>query len=381
MELFNVYPLFDITPVKAEGCYVWDDLGNRYLDLYGGHAVISVGHSHPVYEDKINQQLQQIGFYSNSVQIPQQKQLADKLGKLSGFEDFQLFLCNSGAEANENALKLASFSTGKKKVISFKKGFHGRTSAVVSVTDNPKIIAPVNENENAIILPFNNIEQVELHLKAEDVAAVIVEGIQGIGGIHVPDPEFLEGLEVLCKKHGALLILDEIQSGYGRSGKFFAFQYTHVKPDVITIAKGMGNGFPVGGVMIKPELKPWFGMLGTTFGGNYLACAASQAVLDIMESEKLVENAAGVGEYLIEKLSTFDEIKEIRGKGLMIGLEFEGPIKEIRTKLLFEKKIFTGVSGTNVIRLLPPLSLTIEQADLFLDKFKKVLSEAAVKAV
>ncbi len=381
MELFNVYPLFDITPVKAKGCYVWDDMGNRYLDLYGGHAVISVGHSHPVYVDRINQQLQQIGFYSNSVQIPQQKELANKLGQLSGFDEYKLFLCNSGAEANENALKLSSFTTGRKKVISFKKGFHGRTSAVVSVTDNPKIIAPINENPNAIILPFNDIVQVELHLKAEDVAAVIVEGIQGIGGIHVPDASFLEELELLCKKHGTILILDEIQSGYGRSGKFFAFQYTNVKPDVITVAKGMGNGFPVGGVIISPGLEAWYGMLGTTFGGNYLACAASLAVLEIMESEKLVENAELVGNYLIEKLSAFEEIKEIRGKGLMIGLEFDQPIKEIRTKLLFEEKIFTGVSGTNVIRLLPPLSLTKNQADFFLEKFKKVLSETAVKAV
>ena len=375
MELFDVYPLFDITPVKAEGCYVWDDLGNRYLDLYGGHAVISIGHSHPVYIAKINRQLQQIGFYSNSVKIPQQKQVADKLGELSGFDDFQLFLCNSGAEANENALKLASFSTGKKKVISFKKGFHGRTSAAVSVTDHPKIIAPVNENANAIILPLNHLEQVEGHLKAEDVAAIIVEGIQGIGGVHVPDPEFLEGLEVLCQKYGALLILDEIQSGYGRSGQFFAFQYTHVKPDIITIAKGMGNGFPVGGVLIKPELEPWPGMLGTTFGGNYLACAASLAVLEIIDEEKLVENAATIGKYLIEKLSAFDEIKEIRGKGLMIGMEFDGPVKEIRTSLLFEEKIFTGVSGTNTIRLLPSLNLSIEQADLFLEKLKKVFKK------
>ena len=375
MELFDVYPLFDITPVKAEGCYVWDDLGNRYLDLYGGHAVISIGHSHPVYIAKINRQLQQIGFYSNSVKIPQQKQVADKLGELSGFDDFQLFLCNSGAEANENALKLASFSTGKKKVISFKKGFHGRTSAAVSVTDHPKIIAPVNENANAIILPLNHLEQVEGHLKAEDVAAIIVEGIQGIGGVHVPDPEFLEGLEVLCQKYGALLILDEIQSGYGRSGQFFAFQYTHVKPDIITIAKGMGNGFPVGGVLIKPELEPWPGMLGTTFGGNYLACAASLVVLEIIDEEKLVENAATIGKYLIEKLSAFDEIKEIRGKGLMIGMEFDGPVKEIRTSLLFEEKIFTGVSGINTIRLLPSLNLSIEQADLFLEKLKKVFKK------
>lgn len=378
MNLFDVYPLFDITPVKADGCYIWDDQGNRYLDLYGGHAVISVGHSHPLYLEKLNSQLQQIGFYSNSVKIPQQKELADKLGKLSGFNDYQLFLCNSGAEANENALKLASFATGRKKVISFKKGFHGRTSAVVSVTDNPKIIAPVNETENAVILPFNDIDQVEQHLKAEDVAAVIIEGIQGIGGINIPDPLFLEGLETLCKKYGSLLILDEIQSGYGRSGKFFAFQYTSVKPDIITVAKGMGNGFPIGGVLISPELKPWHGMLGTTFGGNYLACAAGIAVLEIMEQEKLVENAQRVGSFLIEKLSEITQIKEVRGKGLMIGIEFEEAVKPIRQKLLAEEKIFTGVSGNHVIRLLPPLGLSMEQANYFMERFEKVLNELAV---
>lgn len=378
MNLFDVYPLFDITPVKAEGCYVWDDAGNRYLDLYGGHAVISVGHSHPKYVRKISHQLEQIGFYSNSVKIPQQKELADYLGKLSGFDNYQLFLCNSGAEANENALKLVSFTTGRKKVISFKKGFHGRTSAVVSVTDNPKIIAPVNENKNAVLLPLNDIEQVEQHLKAEDVAAVIVEGIQGIGGIHVPDAKFLERLEVLCKQYGSSLILDEIQSGYGRSGKFFAFQYSSVQPDIITMAKGMGNGFPIGGVLISPELKPWHGMLGTTFGGNYLACAAGVAVLEIMEQEKLIENAREVGEYLIQKLSAIADIKEVRGKGLMIGIEFETEVKPIRQKLLFEEKIFTGVSGTHIIRLLPPLTLTIEQADYFLSKFEKVLNELHV---
>ncbi|WP_159518117.1 aspartate aminotransferase family protein [Sunxiuqinia indica] len=378
MNLFDVYPLFDITPVKAEGCYVWDDAGNKYLDLYGGHAVISVGHSHPVYVSKISKQLEQIGFYSNSVKIPQQKQLADQLGELSGFDDYQLFLCNSGAEANENALKLASFVTERKKVISFKKGFHGRTSAVVSVTDNPKIIAPINENENAVILPLNDIEQVEQHLKAKDVAAVIVEGIQGIGGIHVPDPDFIQKLSDLCTQFGSLLILDEIQSGYGRSGKFFAFQYTDVQPDIITMAKGMGNGFPIGGVLISPEYKPWFGMLGTTFGGNYLACAAGSAVLEIMKQEQLVENAAKVGAFLIEKLAQFEEIKEVRGKGLMIGMEFEAEIKPIRQKLLFEEKIFTGVSGAHIIRLLPPLNLTMKQADYFLEKFAKVLNELTV---
>ena len=378
MNLFDVYPLFDITPVKAEGCYVWDDQGNRYLDLYGGHAVISVGHSHPVYVEKISSQLQQIGFYSNSVKIPQQQELADKLGELAGLNDYQLFLCNSGAEANENALKLASFATGRKKVISFKKGFHGRTSAVVSVTDNPKIIAPVNETPNAVILPFNDLNEVERHLKSEDVAAVIIEGIQGIGGIIVPDPAFLEGLESLCKKYGSLLVLDEIQSGYGRSGKFFAFQYSRVKPDVITTAKGMGNGFPIGGVLISPELKPWHGMLGTTFGGNYLACAAAIAVVDIMKEEKLIENAEKMGNFLIGKLSENKQIKEVRGKGLMIGIEFEEEVKPIRQKLLSEERIFTGVSGTNVIRLLPPLTLTMEQAFYFIEKFEKVLKSVLV---
>lgn len=378
MNLFDVYPLFDITPVKAEGCYVWDDAGNRYLDLYGGHAVISVGHSHPKYVAQISEQLQQIGFYSNSVKIPQQQELATKLGQLSGCDDYQLFLCNSGAEANENALKLASFTTGRKKVISFKKGFHGRTSAAVAITDNPKIVAPVNETEHAVILPLNDIAAVEQQLKAEDVAAVIVEGIQGIGGIHVPDSAFLEKLSQLCKQYGSLLVLDEIQSGYGRSGKFFAYQYTAVQPDIITMAKGMGNGFPIGGVLISPELKPWHGMLGTTFGGNYLACAAGIAVLDIMAEEQLVTNAEQVGNFLLEKLAAIDGIKEVRGEGLMIGIEFDEEVKPIRQKLLFDEKIFTGVSGAHIIRLLPPLSLTMEQAAYFIEKFEKVLKELAV---
>ncbi|TDO05642.1 acetylornithine aminotransferase [Sunxiuqinia elliptica] len=381
MKLFDVYPVFDITPVKAQGCYVWDDQGTRYLDLYGGHAVISVGHSHPVYVDYISNQLNEIGFYSNSVKIPQQQELSTRLGKLSGLDDYQLFLCNSGAEANENAMKLASFATGKKGIISFKKGFHGRTSGAVSITDNPKIIAPVNENEHAIILPLNDIEAVEKQLQKGDIAAVVIEGIQGIGGIHVPDPEFLEQLEKLCKQHGALLILDEIQSGYGRSGKFFAFQYTNIKPDMVTLAKGMGNGFPVGGVLISPELKPWPGMLGTTFGGNYLACAASIAVLDIMEQEQLVSNSEEIGNYLMDQLQKMPGIKEVRGKGLMIGIEFETEIKTIRQKLLFEEKIFTGVSGANTIRLLPPLTLSKEQAEYFIRKFEKVLSELNVHSV
>lgn len=373
MNLFDVYPLMDITPVKGEGCYIYDENGTKYLDLYGGHAVISVGHSHPHYIKRMTDQLNLIGFYSNSVQIPQQQELADKLSKLSGYPDYQLFLVNSGAEANENALKLASFITGKKKIVSFKKGFHGRTSAAVAVTDNPKIIAPVNETDNAIILPFNNLELLEEQLKTNEIAAVIIEGIQGIGGIHIPAEGFLVKTEALCKQYGALLILDEIQSGYGRSGKFFAHQYTSVRPDIITVAKGMGNGFPVGAVLIAPEIKPWHGMLGTTFGGNYLACAASLAVLEIMEQEKLVDNALEVGTYLIENLKQLPGIKEVRGLGLMIGLEFDKPINDIRHVLLKKHHIFTGVSGTNTIRLLSPLTLTKQQADVFLEAMKSLV--------
>ena len=367
MNLFDVYPLLDITPVKGEGCYMWDENGTKYLDLYGGHAVISVGHSHPHYIKRLTSQLNEIGFYSNSVQVPQQQELAEKLGQVSGYPDYQLFLVNSGAEANENALKLASFVTGRKKIVGFKKGFHGRTSGAVAVTDNPKIIAPVNETSNAVILPFNNLELLEEQLKTNEIAGVIIEGIQGIGGIHVPAEGFLVQAEKLCKKYGALLILDEIQSGYGRSGKFFAHQYTSVKPDLITVAKGMGNGFPVGALLIAPEIKPWHGMLGTTFGGNYLACAASLAVLEIMEDEKLVENAAKVGEYLISKLKEIPQIKEVRGLGLMIGLEFDQQINDIRHVLLKKHHIFTGVSGANTIRLLSPLTLTKEQADVFVE--------------
>lgn len=366
MNLFDVYPLLNITPVKGEGCYIWDENGTKYLDLYGGHAVISVGHSHPHYINRLTSQLNQIGFYSNSVLIPQQKELAEKLGKLSGYPDYQFFMVNSGAEANENALKLASFVTGRKKIVSFKKGFHGRTSGAVAVTDNPKIIAPVNETPNAVILPFNDLTLLEEQLITNQIAGVIIEGIQGIGGIHVPAEGFLVQAEKLCKKYGSLLILDEIQSGYGRSGKFFAHQYTEVKPDIITVAKGMGNGFPVGALLIAPEIKPWHGMLGTTFGGNYLACAASLAVLEIMENEKLVENAGKVGSYLIEKLKEFSEIKEVRGLGLMIGLEFNQQINDIRHVLLKNHHIFTGVSGANTIRLLSPLTLNTEQADVFL---------------
>ncbi len=377
MKLFDVYPLFDITPVKAKGCLLWDSNGNKYLDLYGGHAVISIGHSHPHYVEKISTQLSQIGFYSNSVQNPLQTELAEKLGKLSGCPDYQLFLCNSGAEANENAIKLASFVTDKKKIVSYKKGFHGRTSAAVAITDNPKIIAPVNETDNAIILPFNDIQATENALKKGDVAAVIIEGIQGIGGINIPDNKFLSEVKSLTKKYECLLILDEIQSGYGRSGKFFAFQYSNIQPDLITVAKGMGNGFPIGGVLIRPEIEPWFGMLGTTFGGNHLACSAAIAVLDVINDEDLVENAEIMGKYLMEKLSEISDNYEVRGRGLMIGLEFKSPIKSLRQKLLFDFGIFTGVSGQNIIRLLPPLNLTIQEADQFLTAFKKALKEVA----
>ncbi len=375
MKLFDVYPLFDITPVKAKGCYVWDLAGKKYLDLYGGHAVISIGHSHPHYVEKIKNQLSDIGFYSNSIQNPLQQELAEKLGKLSGCPDYQLFLCNSGAEANENAIKLASFVTGRKKFISFTKGFHGRTSAAVALTDNPKIVAPVNETENAIILPFNDSKAVKNELEKGDVAAVIVEGIQGIGGINIPEISFLNDIETLAKKYGSLLILDEIQSGYGRSGRFFAFQYSKIKPGIITMAKGMGNGFPVGGILIQPEIQPWYGMLGTTFGGNHLACAAGIAVLNVIEQEKLVENALNVGNYLMGKLMQISNNFQVRGLGLMIGIELQFPVKELRHRLLFEHGIFTGFSGQNIIRLLPPLTLNFAQADKFIEAFAKVFTD------
>lgn len=372
MNLFDVYPLFDITPVKAHDCYVWDNQGKKYLDLYGGHAVISIGHSHPHYVNRIHEQLQKIGFYSNSVQNPMQEELAVKLGEMSGLTDYSLFLCNSGAEANENALKLASFHTGRKKVVAFAKGFHGRTSAAVAATDNAAIVAPVNAGHQVVILPLNNLNLVEETLKEGDVAAVIIEGIQGIGGIIVPDAQFLENLEGLCKKYGTVLILDEIQSGYGRSGKFFAYQYSKAQPDIVTVAKGMGNGFPVGGVLIAPHFKPKHGMLGTTFGGNYLACAASLAVLEVMEKENLINNAHEVGNYLMDRLSNEFKINDVRGKGLIIGLEFDEKIQEKRKQLLNEKYIFTGVSGQHVIRLLPPLTLCKEMAVEFVASLKDV---------
>jgi len=377
MELFNVYPLFDIEPVKGEGSFVIDKNGQRYLDLYGGHAVISIGHSHPHYVANISAQVEKLGFYSNSIQNPMQKELARKLGELSGFPDYSLFLCNSGAEANENALKLASFKTGKTKVISFKNSFHGRTSAAVVVTDNQKIKAPINFRDDVVFLELNDLSAVENELAKNDVAAVIIEGIQGIGGIHVPEPQFLQGLRELCTQYEAVYIIDEIQSGYGRSGKFFAFQYADVKPDLITVAKGMGNGFPIGGVIISPDFEAKSGMLGTTFGGNYLACAAGIAVLDVIKSQKLIHNAEEVGNYLLTELSKIGQIKQVRGLGLMIGIEFENDVNDLRKKLLFEKKIFTGVSGSKIIRLLPPLSLKKENALFFLEKLKESLIELA----
>lgn len=376
MKLFDVYPLQDITPVKARGCTVTDEAGTDYLDLYGGHAVISIGHTHPHYVGMIHDQLQKIGFYSNSIVNPLQQELADKLGELSGCDEYQLFLCNSGAEANENAIKLASFVTGKKKFIAFGKGFHGRTSAAVALTDNPKIIAPVNETLNAVILPFNDLAAVRKSMAQGDIAGVLVEGIQGIGGINLPEPGFLEGLQELCHANGAMLILDEIQSGYGRSGKFFAFQHHNIMPDIITMAKGMGNGFPIGGVLIHPNIKPWHGMLGTTFGGNHLACAAGIAVLDVMKDEKLVENAESVGAYMMKELATISTEISVRGLGLMIGIEFPTPVKEIRARLLGEFHIFTGFSGTNTIRLLPPLTLGRQEATSFIESFRAIVQQA-----
>ena len=373
MKLFDVYPLFNIEIVKGKGCHVWDKEGNEYLDLYGGHAVISVGHSHPTYVKAISEQVSKLGFYSNSVINSLQQTLADKLGKASGYDEYSLFLINSGAEANENALKLASFHNGKKRVLAFQHSFHGRTSAAVRVTDNPKIIAPVNEGLDVSYLPLNDKAAVEAELKKGDVSSVIIEGIQGVGGIQVPTDDFLQELRSLCTKYQAVLIIDEIQSGYGRSGKFFAHQYAGIRPDMITVAKGIANGFPMGAVLISPIFKPIYGMIGTTFGGNHLACAAAIAVLDIMHDEGLVANAEKVGSYLLEELHKFPGIKEIRGRGLMIGIEFEEPIKEIRSKLLFEQKVFTGVAGTNTIRLLPPLCLSMEEAAEFISRFRKVL--------
>ena len=373
MKLFDVYPLFDINIVRGRGCHVWDEQGTEYLDLYGGHAVISIGHAHPHYVEMISKQVATLGFYSNSVINKLQVELAERLGKVCGYDDYQLFLINSGAEANENALKLASFHNGRTRLVSFKKAFHGRTSLAVEVTDNPKIIAPVNANQHVTYLPLNDVEAMRAELRKGDVCAVIIEGILGIGGIQVPDPAFLQALREECTANGTVLILDEIQSGYGRSGKFFAHQHAGIRPDMITVAKGIGNGFPMGAVLISPEFKPVYGQLGTTFGGNHLACAAALAVLDVIEGEGLIENAAKVGAHLLDELKKLPQLKDVRGRGLMIGVEFEQPIKELRSRLLHEQKVFTGVSGTNVIRLLPPLSLSMDEADLFLERFAKVM--------
>ena len=375
MKLFDVYPLFDINIVKGLRCHVWDDKGTEYLDLYGGHAVISIGHCHPHYVEMMTKQLQTLGFYSNSVINRLQQQVAERLGRISGYEDYSLFLINSGAEANENALKLASFYNGRTRVLSAQKAFHGRTSLAVEVTNNPKIIAPINDCGHVTYLPLNDLPAWEQELAKGDVCAVILECIQGVGGIKMVTPEFAQGLAAVCKKYGAVLICDEIQCGYGRSGKFFAHQWLGIEPDLITVAKGIGNGFPMAAVLISPMFTPVYGQLGTTFGGNHLACTAALAVMDVMEKEGLVENAHVVGSYLLQELSKLKGIKEVRGRGLMIGMEFEEPIKELRLNLLKEQHVFTGVSGTNVIRLLPPLCLSKAEADLFLERFTNIVKQ------
>ena len=373
MNLFDVYPLFDINIVKGKGCHVWDENGTEYLDLYGGHAVISIGHAHPHYVEKVSKQVATFGFYSTSVINKLQQEVAYRLGRISGYEDYSLFLINSGAEANENALKLASFYNGRTRIVSFARAFHGRTSLAVEATENPKIIAPINANGHVTYLPLNDINAIETELGKGDVCAVIIEGIQGVGGIQIPTPTFMQELRRICTDTNTVLILDEIQSGYGRSGKFFAHQYSGIRPDLITVAKGIGNGFPMAGVLISPMFTPVYGQLGTTFGGNHLACSAALAVLDVIEQEHLVENAAKIGTYLMEELEKLPQIKEIRGKGLMIGMEFDQPVKEIRSKLIHEQKVFTGASGSNVIRLLPPLCLNMEEAQEFLCRLKAVL--------
>ena len=378
MELFNVYPLLNVTIERGKGCKVWDDKGQEYLDLYGGHAVISIGHCHPHYVEMMTNQLNKLGFYSNSVINPLQQQLAKRLGKASGYEDYQLFLINSGAEANENALKLASFHTGRTRVLSAEKAFHGRTSLAVEVTNNPKIIAPINANNHVTYLPLNELEAWEKEMAKGDVCACIIECIQGVGGIRMASREFAQGLQAACKKYGTMLICDEIQCGYGRSGKFFAHQWLDIKPDLITVAKGIGCGFPMGAVLISPEFKPEYGQLGTTFGGNHLACTAALAVLDVIESEKLVENAHETGEYLIARLKelqkTEPHIVEVRGRGLMVGIELDTPHKPIREKLVYEEHCFTGCASTNILRLLPPLCFTKQEVDDFIRKKKKAMA-------
>jgi len=372
MKLFDVYPLFNIAPVKAEGCWLWDDKGEKYLDLYGGHAVISIGHSHPKYVRALTDQLNKIAFYSNSIRNPIQEQLAQKLGQFSGYPEYQLFLCNSGAEANENALKVASFVTGRKKIVAFKKAFHGRTSGAVAVTDNPKIVSPFNADHEVVFVPMND-EAALLDVLDKHVAAVIIEGIQGVGGIQLPEDSFLQFLERECLRNNSLLILDEIQSGYGRTGKFFAHQYSGVKPHLITMAKGMGNGFPVGGVLIHGDIEPWSGMLGTTFGGNYLAGAACLAVLEVMEKENLLANAAQMGAYVMAELIGVEKVQKLRGRGLMIGFDLPEENKDVRNNLLFKHHIFVGEAKPNTIRLLPSLSLNRNEIDIFINALKEEL--------
>ena len=377
MKLFDVYPLIDVTPAKAEGSYFWDENGTEYLDLYGGHAVISIGHSHPTYVKYITEQLNNIGFYSNYVKIPIQNQVAEQLTKLSGYDDYTLFLCNSGAEANENAIKLASFHTGKKKIIYFSGAFHGRTAAAVACTDNPKIVAPVNQSENFVKLPFNDLEALENEFKTNpDIAGVIVEGIQGVGGVQIPTTEFLHKIQELCNENNAVFIADEIQSGFGRSGKFFAHQNAGVTPDIIAMAKGMGNGFPVAGILISPKFKASYGLLGTTFGGNFLACAATKAVLDVIEKENLLQNAQELGDYLVSLLQNQKNIKEIRYQGLMIGIDLAFPCNEVRNRLVKEYKMLTGNASTpNTLRVLPALNVKKEDVKKFADALIQILNE------
>ena len=379
MKLFDVYPLYDINVVKGKGCKVWDDKGQEYLDLYGGHAVISIGHCHPHYVEKVNQQLQRLGFYSNSVINTLQAELAERLGKACGYDDYQLFLINSGAEANENALKLASFQNGRKRVLAIRKSFHGRTSLAVEVTDNPKIVAPINDCQHVTFLPINDLPAWEAELRKGDVCACIIECIQGVGGVGMLTPEFAQGLSQACQETGTTLICDEIQCGYGRSGKFFAHQWLGIRPDIITMAKGIANGFPMGAVLISPRFTPVYGQLGTTFGGNHLACSAALATLDVMESEGLVENAHLVGDYLMDELKELRQrtrhITELRGRGLMVGVVLDVPHKEVRSKLIHEQHCFTGCAGTNVLRVLPPLCLSQGEVDEFIKRLETVLNE------
>lgn len=379
MKLFDVYPLYDINVVKGKGCKVWDDKGQEYLDLYGGHAVISIGHCHPHYVEKVSQQLQRLGFYSNSVINTLQAELAERLGKACGYDDYQLFLINSGAEANENALKLASFQNGRKRVLAIRKSFHGRTSLAVEVTDNPKIVAPINDCQHVTFLPINDLPAWEAELRKGDVCACIIECIQGVGGVGMLTPEFAQGLSQACRETGTALICDEIQCGYGRSGKFFAHQWLGIRPDIITMAKGIANGFPMGAVLISPRFTPVYGQLGTTFGGNHLACSAALATLDVMESEGLVENAHLVGDYLMDELKELRQrtrhITELRGRGLMVGVVLDVPHKEVRSKLIHEQHCFTGCAGTNVLRVLPPLCLSQGEVDEFIKRLETVLNE------